>query len=280
MATGTASKRLVSILVFLTIALGLSLLYWWLFVLRERGVLPFDPSSNLMGAARGYGPTLAALVATAAFFGRRGLLELWMRVKKWRVSIGLLALALLGPMAGNLIVLFGAHLAGTEMSLDLESTPLPKLVLIFFFFAVVDGPLGEEIGWRGFLLPRLLESSGPLVASTVVGLIWYLWHLPLYIATGRFEMTLAFLVGYLVNNLSFSFLHTWFFERSGGSVFLAVLFHTAGNYFVFLSITLFPGLDQAPTTRPVYLAVLTLAGLCAGISLWRNPRLVRNGGTH
>ena len=128
--------------------------------------------------------------------------------------------------------------------------------------------LGEEIGWRGLLLPKLLERRGPLAASLLVGVVWYLWHLPLYFATGRFEMTATFLLGYLVQNVGWSFLHTWFFRRSGGSAFLAVFLHTAGNYSVYLLVTLFPALEQAPATQAIYV-VVALAALCAAVSMQR-----------
>jgi membrane protease YdiL (CAAX protease family) len=262
-------KALTASLLFAGVAVGLSCTYWLLFVLSGRGLLPFDPSSSVLGTLRGYIPTIAALVTALAVFGRPELSSIWARVSKWRVSPRLYGLALLVPMGASLIVVLMARLSGTEVVFDPEGTALPKLVLIFVFFAIVDGPLGEEIGWRGFFLPKLLDRWGPIAASLILGVVWFLWHLPLYMATGRFEMTLAFLVGYLINNVSFSVLHTWFFLRSGGSAFLAIFFHTAGNYFVFLVVTLFPALEGAPTTRLTHLGVIALAAVCAGLSLSR-----------
>jgi len=158
---------------------------------------------------------------------------------------------------------------------DFGSVPLPKMVIVFFFFAIVDGPIGEEIGWRGFLLPRLLEKHGVLKASAVIGLVWFVWHLPLYIATDRYDMTLGFFFSYLLNNVAFSFLHTWFFVRSKGSAFLAIIFHTAGNYSVYLAITLVPALNDAPLTEPIYLGILVVAAAVAAVSLWRNRNELR-----
>jgi CAAX protease family protein len=254
---------------FVGVALALSGLYWLLFALRARGWLPFDPASDLLGAARGYTPALAAIVTTLALSGRDGLAALWQRVKKWRVAPRLYALALLGPLGASLVALLGARLSGAVAPLAPGAVPLPKLAIVFVFFALVDGPLGEEIGWRGYLLPKLLERRGPLVASLVVGVVWYLWHLPLYLATGRFEMTATFLLGYLVQNVAWSFVHTWFFRRSGGSAFLAVLLHTAGNYSVYLLVTFFPALEQAPATEAIYVAVVAVTALCAAAAMQR-----------
>jgi membrane protease YdiL (CAAX protease family) len=260
----------VAVPLFVGVALGLSGVYWLLFALRARGWLPFDPSSDLLGAARGYTPALAATVTTLALGGRGGLAALWRRITKWRVAPWLYALALLGPLGASLVAVLGARLSGTVAPFALGAIPLPKLLIVFVFFALVDGPLGEEIGWRGFLLPKLLEGRGPVAASLVVGVVWYLWHLPLYIATGRFEMTATFLLGYLIQNVAWSFLHTWFFRRSGESTFIAVFLHTAGNYSVYLLVTFFPALEQAPATEATYVGVLAVAALYAAVAMWRD----------
>jgi uncharacterized protein len=265
-----------STLLFIALALGLSYLYWGLFYLHEQNWVAFDPSSDLMGAIRGYGPSIAAIIAAAVIYGRQGLNSLWMRVKMWRIPLWLFALAIFGPVLFNLVLVFIAFLSGVDLALNPESVPLPKLILIFFFFAIVDGPIGEEIGWRGFLLPRLLEKHGAIFPSVLIGIVWFVWHMPLYIATERFDMSLAFLLSYLLNNIAFSFLHTWFFLRSGGSVLLSIIFHTAGNYFVFLSITLFPGIEQWPIAEQIYAGVLVFAAVFAGVSIWRNPALHTN----
>ena len=171
----------------------------------------------------------------------------------------------------SLVLVLIAYFAGVDLVPNPESVPLPKLFLIFFFFAIVDGPVGEEIGWRGFLLPRLLENYGAIFASIFLGIVWFAWHLPLYIATDRYEITFFFFSTYLLNNVAFSFLHTWFFLRSGGSALLAIILHTAGNYSVFLAVTLFPSIEQSPITQPLYVGLLVVAALLAGISIWRNP---------
>jgi membrane protease YdiL (CAAX protease family) len=256
---------------FSAVALGLSLAYWLLFIVHERGGLAFDPASSLMGVTRGYGPTVAALVAAWAFYGQSGLARIWSRVIRWRFRPHLLALAVLGPLAVSAVVFTAVRLAGVDLQLD-SGQIQPKLLLIFFVFAVVDGPVGEEIGWRGFLLPELLRRTGPIRASLAVGLVWYLWHLPLYAATGQFELTTAFLAGYVINVLSLSLIHTWFFLRSGGSALLAVLFHTATNYSIFLLATLFPAVRSIPSARAWHLVCLAILALGAALSLRQDSR--------
>lgn len=261
-----------AIYLFIAIALGLSCAYFGLFYLHGRGLLGFDPASDAMGALRGYGPTLAALLTAGIVYGRDGLRALWARVSRWRIRPRLLALALLGPLLGSAALIALAYFAGVDMTPGQDGIPVPKLIIIFFFFAVVDGPIGEEIGWRGFLLPRLLEKHGAIVASLIVGLVWFAWHVPLYLATGRETLSLAFCVGYALNNVAFSFIHTWFFLRSGGSALLAILLHTAGNYAVYLAVTFYPGLEQSPITQPIYVGLLVTVAFFAGLSMLKTEQ--------
>jgi hypothetical protein len=260
-----------AIRLFVALAIGFSLLYWGLFYLHGQGLLPFDPASDLLGAIRGYGPTLAALLTAAAIYGRKGLTELWLRVKMWRIPLWLLALAIFGPMLASLVLLLVIRIAGVDLTLASQGVPLPKLIIIFVFFAIVDGPVGEEIGWRGFLLPQLLERYGVIYASTLLGIVWFLWHIPLYAATDKVDLNLAFFSSYALNNVALSFLHTWLFLRSGGSALLAIIFHTACNYAVYLAITFYPSIEQSPLTQPIYVGILVLVAIFAGLSMWSNP---------
>lgn len=255
---------------FIALSMGLSLGYWGLFILHGRDLLPFDPSADAMGLLRGYGPTLAALATAASIYGRQGLKDLWARIAMWRISPRLLALAILGPLVGSVLLLLIAHFAGVDLTPTSQIVPIPKLILIFLFFAIADGPIGEEIGWRGFLLPRLLEAHGAIFASTLIGVVWFAWHIPLYVATDKVDLDLVFFVSYLLNNVAFSFIHTWFFLRSGGSAFLSIVLHTAGNYSVFIAVSFFPSIEKSTLTQPIYLGLLMTAAICAGISMRRD----------
>lgn len=255
-----------SIALFTTLVLALSGAYWLLF--RFRDLLPFDPASAVIGAARGYTPALAAVVTALVVYGRPGLSAIGARLKKWSLPLWLYGLAILGPLGASLLIVLVVRSMGYATPLETTGANPIKLVLLFVVLAVVDGPLGEEIGWRGFLLPRLLERWKPLRAAIFVGVVWYLWHLPLYSATGRFEMTPAFLASYLANNVAFSLIYTWLFQRSKGSAFLAVVLHTASNYSIFLAGTLVPSLRDTPA-RAVHLAILVALGLLAALALWR-----------
>ena len=91
------------------------------------------------------------------------------------------------------------------------------------------GPLGEEFGWRGFALPRLLGHWRPLAAALILGAIWWAWHLPTFFISTMSQSELSIPV-FLVNSLALSVIMTWLYQRTGGDLLLMILVHVAANY--------------------------------------------------
>lgn len=168
-------------------------------------------------------PTISATILTAMREGRAELRALYARLVHWRFGIEWYALVLVGiPVLGWLI----AWITGPEPRFDL-STPLRLLTILFSL--LISGPLGEELGWRGFALPRLLERFRPFAASLILGVIWGLWHLPSFFISGVVQSQLSLPV-FLIGALVMSILVTWMFQHTGGSVLIAVLFHYMVNF--------------------------------------------------
>ena len=90
--------------------------------------------------------------------------------------------------------------------------------------------VGEELGWRGYLLPRLLERYSALTASLMVGLLWGLWHLSLFL-TPAFPHSERSFPLFMISTTVYSVWFTWLFLRTRGSVLLATLFHASLNLF-------------------------------------------------
>src|SRR3712207_5273013 len=147
------------------------------------GLLPFgipDGSVFFVSAVWVFlGPTLAAFVVTGATEGREGVGRLLRRYVLWRVGLRGYLVVLLGPPAGIFLVtvLLPGALASFRTLAPLA--PLPLLVS-FPLVMIFAGPLFEEGGWRGFALPRLQRLHGPLVGTLILGILWALWHLPLF----------------------------------------------------------------------------------------------------
>ena len=93
--------------------------------------------------------------------------------------------------------------------------------------AWTTGPLGEEFGWRGYFLPRLLTVYRPMVATLILGVLWSLWHYPLYARTIFGSPRPG--ANFTISVLCFSILMTIFWFRTRGSVLIAILFHWSVN---------------------------------------------------
>ena len=114
----------------------------------------------------------------------------------------------------------------------LEATWFVYLMLLVIAVPVTLFTFGEEYGWRGYLLPRLLPL-GEIRASVLIGVIWGLWHLPLLLAGLNYpgvSIFLAIIVFTLVT-VALSFTYTWFYVASSGSVVVAAVFHASTNQF-------------------------------------------------
>src|SRR5206468_8184082 len=118
--------------------------------------------------------------------------------------------------------------------------PLPSLVLFVYVF-FLGGPLGEELGWRGFALPRLQRRYGPLVGSLILGPIWAFWHLPVFwIPAWNYPPTILNIVMFVIAAIAFTIVMTWVFNSTKGSLFIAVLVHTSFDMVLATLNRLFP----------------------------------------
>lgn len=129
-----------------------------------------------------------------------------------------------------------------ETMLSLRLGNLPPWITIIIYFLLTGGlgifksmanALGEEIGWRGFLVPRLYNDYGFTVTSIVTGLIWGLWHYPILLFADYHSATPPWyaLSCFTLMTGSMGFMYTWFRIRSG-SLWTAVLLHASHNLFI------------------------------------------------
>ena len=170
-------------------------------------------------------PTISASILALAVEGWHGLGDLFKRLLRWRFGVHWYILVLFGlPLLGWLITLFtGSH--------PLKDVSSPALLLALLFNLLVTGPLGEELGWRGFALPRLLDRFSPFRASLILGIIWGIWHLPSFFVSTMVQSGLS-LPLFLLNAVCLSFLASWLFMNTGGSVLITILLHYMANFCV------------------------------------------------
>jgi membrane protease YdiL (CAAX protease family) len=184
------------------------------------------------------GPFLAAFIMTGVTEGRAGIRRLLRRFVLWRVGLGWYLFVLVGIPAIlvlSVIVLPGA--LGSFQGLA-SLAPLTLLFLsVYAFF--IGGPLGEEPGWRGFALPRLQSLHGPLVGTLILGVLWGLWHLPLFFTPWN-ELTTLNVVVYVLATICLSIIYTWVFNNTKGSVLMAILIHWSFDLSTVPVASLFP----------------------------------------
>ncbi|TDB38245.1 MAG: CPBP family intramembrane metalloprotease [Actinobacteria bacterium] len=216
-----------------------------------------------------WAPSLAAL-GLAALGSVPSPRELGRALLRWRVRLAWYFVVLLGPAMLALLALA----AWNAISPD-AVPPLPGLFdfvyfpLVFAYVLVLGGPLGEESGWRGYLLPGLLGRMSAASAALVVGIVWALWHTPLFWIEGTVQADLP--IGwYMTMTVGLSFIYTWVFLRTQGSVLIAVLLHTASNAWMGFLPILPASVQPGPIGLfPVLAAVVLFLGALAATSLAR-----------
>jgi len=232
---------------FFALAYALTWLAWSPWYLSEDGIglLPYDGESisdYLNTVALILGPTLSAFIMTSVTGGRDGVRRLLRRIVLWRVGFRWYLFVLLGIPA--IVVLSTVAMPGALASF--QAAALPSTLLLYvvagLFFLFAGGPVFEEIGWRGFALPRLQRLYGPLVGSLVLGVLWALWHLPLFLIPswdtphGNYLDVALFVIW----AVSTTIVLTWVFNNTKGSVLLAILAHGSINSTAVAVYGLFP----------------------------------------
>jgi uncharacterized protein len=227
--------------------------------------LPWTGAGSHNGSLRNigtFGPTVAALLLVVLLEGRAGLGRLLRPLLTWRVSPLWYAFALLGGPAVVLAAI-GLHVAVGGAAPQFNDPRQWYLILLVFAVVLFTSVLGEEIGWRGYALPRLQQRFGPLVASLILGVVWGLWHLPLFWAVGDIHQSMP-LTLFLLQGLALTLVMTWVYNRTRGSLLVAHLLHTASN----TAVGIFPILPEqnGGSLQPLWIAVGLLCLLAVAIA--------------
>lgn len=179
--------------------------------------------------------SLAAIVLVIVEGRKGGLRELLSRALIWRVGIQWWIFALFYVIVPSVAALYLYRLLGGPVVDWSGLQPLYTVVPNFIFLTLAAG-IGEEFGWRGFLLPRLQARHNALVSGLIVGVVWATWHVPMFFieGTSQYEQRLAggllpAILGYAAFVIVQSVQFTWLFNNTKGSVLMAAVFHGASN---------------------------------------------------
>lgn len=197
----------------------------------------------ILSTLAGFGP----LAAGGALSWRDGNIRSWaQQALQWRTGLQWWAVALfVAPLLS--LIGYGIYLAVTGASFGLTSDSLVVIYpVLFFYILLLRGGFGEEMGWRGYALPHLLEQYNTTVAALLIGVGWAAWHLPLFFIQGT-RQSGSFAL-YLIGVIGLSVILAWLYTRSRGSVLLTTVFHAQWN--VFDSGALFSIGSDAPIVGP------------------------------
>ena len=174
-----------------------------------------------------FAPGIVALFLTWQLEGSAALTELIRRLVRWNVG-GRWYVFALGYMAAVKITVALLHrlVAGEWPRFGAE--PWYLMLAATIFSTILLGQAGEELGWRGYALPRLAERFGLAGASVILGLIWAVWHLPLFFLAGADTTGQSFPL-YLLQVTALSVAIAWVYRNTGGSLLLTMLLHAAIN---------------------------------------------------
>jgi len=243
--------------VFLAIAFGIPWGTWIALRVQHASFTEGPPLAFMIGAAF---CSVAGVIATYIEAGRSGIKEMAHRCVLYRVSIAWWFYALFLALGVHVVatVVYGAvhGRVGPVRPLELFHQ---WWLLYVFAFGLFEGPLAEELGWRGFLLPRLLRNYSPFLASVILGVVWAAWHI------NMFSSPLSWLALFTASAVALSILMTVLFLHTRGSVLLAIVMHGSVMPGKEIASISFPAAPEPPDwLRAV--VVITAAVMVVGIT--------------
>ena len=264
---------------FFTITFVCAWLLWLPFVLAGFGVIKLtELVSSLTTPAVALGafaPLVAAIILIVRKEGWTGVKTFFRKAFSFRIKPIYYVVALLLPLLITAVSHYIVNFTGIDIlpaNLFPEDLPVPVIVLIipYFLFILIAGGGQEEFGWRGYAQQPLQQRFGVLGGSAVLGIVWGMWHIPLWFMPGEGHTYYSFLP-FLLFIISLSVMIGWLYNASGKKLLIPWLMHTISN----VSVPLFPILHLADVPQPgywVWVGVNVIVAICMTIWYMRKPQ--------
>lgn len=256
---------------FFIITFSWSWLIWFFVILMGNGTIPveqdlFPALAMVLSIIAVLGPPLGGLISTYTLEGKEGLkafvksfFSLKFGLKTWLLIFGVFGISTL--ISWILPEFWGEERVGMFLP-NAYIFPLYWLAMVFF------GGGQEEIGWRAYILPHLERHLGVAKASLVLGIVWAVWHIPLWFIPGMSQQNMPF-AGFVMLTVGYSFFLSWIYKASGKRPMSALVAHGTANAFV----PLFPVvIAQSGDSLSRYWIWVSLTLIIGVYFLWRMKR--------
>lgn len=226
-------KEARELILFFTIVISLSYFVFW-------GPISLFkvPTINLVGGSRGpiwaiilfiiggFIPSITGIILTRIYEGKSGMKQLFKNSVKFKIGFKWIFIILLIALYYSLSLILLNTILGNEFDYSQFWLQLPTILPL-----IILGPLSEEYGWRGFALKRLLKLTNASIASLVIGIVWSLWHLPLFymLGTSQYELNVPF-IAFFISVTCSSFIYTYIYIKTDRSIFSAIFLHWIYTY--------------------------------------------------
>jgi membrane protease YdiL (CAAX protease family) len=196
-------------------------------VLTGLGILNVNIIWHFLGPL---GPTISAIIVVYISTKKEGLIRLKNSIIKWRIGIfWILFSALIMPAFLILTLLLNFAFTGNFINLGSylvnEGITNPLSFIIWIWVGAISYGVFEEIGWRGYALPKLQEKYNPLISTIILAFGWAIWHTPMFF----YRLSINMLFGWFYGLFLGAILLTFIYNSTGGSTFAAILFHISNN---------------------------------------------------
>lgn len=259
-------KRLIN---YFCLTFVIAWLIWLPLVLHGVGLLKLSPGVLELRwvfiSISAFSPLTAALIVLTREKGSKAIKPFLLKAVDWPVKGVWIVASLLIPVSitatAHYISIF-TRLDQLPKSLIPETFPLPLMLTTTLYFALVLflGGGQEEFGWRGYAQEPMQERFGMVRGSALLGLIWGLWHLPLWFMPGAGQIYYPF-IAFVIMTTSMSAIIGWLYNAGGKKLILAILAHAASN----MSIPFFPILHMESAK---HLGYWVWVGLTATVAIF------------
>jgi membrane protease YdiL (CAAX protease family) len=165
-------------------------------------------------------PGIVAISMTYILKGKKETISLLRQLVRWKIKIQWYFLTLLISLI-LILSTFYAYMAITGFESNLIK-PVDPIIYLSLVVGIVVGSVGEELGWRGMMLPLLQRKFNVFNSSIIVGFFWGIWHL-------QFSEGILGFILFTLTVVELSTLYTWLYNNSNGGLVIVVLFHSIYN---------------------------------------------------